>query len=128
MGPSAMIPPSRGKIGLAIGLAAISAIGLVFIVTFAGLQSERRREGAPSAGEVQAAYNRAAARAGASHDADLKVVQVDCRRSEGARYACRVDFVKTAADPTRVFLDMAIVERRSPNGWLLVRGLCRNLS
>jgi hypothetical protein len=123
-----MIPLGRGKIGLAIALAAISAIGLVFIVTFAGLQSEHRREGAASAGEVQAAYNRASATAGASHDADLKVVQVDCRRSEGVRYSCRVDFVKTAADPTRVFLDMAIVERRGPNGWILLRGLCRNLS
>lgn len=123
-----MIPLSRGKIGTAIALAVVSAVGLPSIVMFEGLQSEQRREGAPSAGEVQTAYDRAAATAGGSHDADLKVVQVDCRRSEGVRYSCRVNFLKTATDPTRVFLDMAIVERRSPSGWILLRGLCRNLS
>ena len=49
MGPSAMIPLAAARLDLRSRLAAISAIGLVFIVTFAGLQSERRREGAPSA-------------------------------------------------------------------------------
>jgi hypothetical protein len=123
-----MIPLSRGKIGITIALAVVSAVALPSIVMFEGLQSEQRREGAPSAGEVQTAYDRAAATAGGSHDADLKVVQVDCRRSEGLRYSCRVDFVKTAADPVRLFLDLAVVERRSPNGWILLRGLCRHLS
>jgi hypothetical protein len=91
-------------------------------------QSDQRREGAPTVAEAQAAYDRAAAAAGSSHDADLKVVQLDCRRSEGVRYSCRVDFVKTASDPARVFLDMALVERRSPKAWILLRGLYRNLS
>ena len=117
-----------GHIGVAIALAVMSAIGLVTIVIFAGFQSEQRREGAPTVGEVQAAYDRAAATAGVSHDTDLKVVQVDCRRSAGVRYFCGVDFVRTASDPTRVLLDMAIVERRSPDGWILLRGLCRRLS
>ncbi len=123
-----MIPPNRAQIGVAVALAAMSAIGLVSLVIFVDFQAEQRREGAPSAGEVQAAYDQAAATAGAAHDTDLKVVELDCRRSEGVRYSCRVDFVKTASDPTRVFLDMALVERRSPAGWILLRGLCRHLS
>ena len=123
-----MISLRRGQIGVAVALAVMNAIGLVFIVVFAGFQSERRREGAPTVPEVQAAYDWATATAGSLHHADLKVVKLDCRRSEGARYSCRVDFVKTASDPGRVFLDMAVVERRSPNGWILPRGLCRNLS
>lgn len=123
-----MIPTRRGQIGLAVALAVMSMIGLVTIVVFAGFRSERRREGAPTVGEVQAAYERAATPARSSHDADLKIVQVDCRRSADARYSCRVDFVKAVSDPTRIFLDMAIVERRNPNGWILLRGLCRNLS
>jgi hypothetical protein len=123
-----MIPLSRSQIGVAVGLAAMNAIGLVSIVIFAGLQSERRRDGAPTVLEVQAAYDAAAATAGSSHDADLKVVQLDCRRSEGVRYSCRVDFVKAASDPIRVFLDTAIVERRSSTRWILLRGLCRHLS
>lgn len=123
-----MIPLSRSQIGVAVGLAAMNAIGLVSIVIFAGLQSERRRDGTPTVLEVQAAYDAAAATAGSSHDADLKVVQLDCRRSEGVRYSCRVDFVKAAPDPMRVFLDTAIVERRSSTRWILLRGLCRHLS
>ncbi len=122
-----MIAPRRSQIGVAIALAIMSAIGLVSTVVFADLKSWQRREGAPAVGEVQAAYDRAAKTAGAAHDTDLKVMQVDCRRSEGVRYSCRVDFVKTASDPTRVYLDMAIVER-SPKGWILQRGLCRHLS
>jgi hypothetical protein len=123
-----MIPLSPGKIGVAVALAVMSAVGLASLVIFLDFQSEPRPEGAPSAGEVQTAYDRAAATAEGSHDADLKVVQVDCQRREGLRYSCRVDFVKTAADPTRVFLDLAVVERGRPNGWILLRGLCRHLS
>ena len=117
-----------GQIEVAVALIVMSAGGLAFLVIFTGFQTERRREGAPSVREVQAAYDQAAANGGSSHEADLKVVQLDCSRSEGVRYSCRVDFVKTASDPTRVFLDMAIVERRIPKGWTLRRGLCRNLS
>ena len=120
-------PLCRGQIGVAIALAVMNAMGLAFIVFFPGFQSEQRREGAPTVPEVQAAYDRAAAAAGSLHDADLKVVQLDCRRTEGVRYSCRVDFVRAASDASQVFLDMAIVERQSPDGWRLLKGLCRNL-
>ena len=115
-----MIPLRRGQIGVAVALVVMNAIGLVFIVVFAGFQSERRREGAPTVPEVQAAYDWAAVSAGSLHDSDLKVVQLDCRRSEGMRYSCRVDFVRAASDASQVFLDMAIVERQSPDGWRLL--------
>ena len=124
-----MIASRRGgQTGVAVALAVMSASGLAFTIIFTGFQTERRREGAPTVREVQTAYDQAAANAGSSHEADLKVVRLDCSRSEGMRYSCRVDFVKTASDPTRVFLDTALIERRTPKRWTLLRGLCRNLS
>lgn len=79
-----MIVRRRSQLRLAIALALMNAIGLVFIVIFADFQSKQRREGVPAIGEVQAAYDRAATAAGSMHDADLKIVQLDCRRSDGA--------------------------------------------
>ena len=81
---------------------------------------------APSVADVQAAYDRAALSADGLHDGDIRIVGVDCRPGTGMRFSCQVGFVKSEFDPTRVFLDTALVER-TPKGWTLARGLCRRL-
>jgi hypothetical protein len=120
-------PRYSGKICVLIALAIMNAVGLAAFLTWAGNQAGQRRLGAPTVGELQVAYDHAAVEARAGHDADLKILQTDCRRSDGGRYSCRVDFVRAAADPSQVYLDIAVVERRSFAGWRLLKGLCRDL-
>jgi hypothetical protein len=81
----------------------------------------------PSIADLQAAYDRAAAKAGELHDKDLKIVGIDCRPSPGRRFSCQIGFVKTDDDLDRVFLDAALVERAASREWTLLRGLCRRL-
>lgn len=81
----------------------------------------------PDAAAVQAAYDRAAASAEDRHDADVRILGVDCAEAGGTRVTCTVGFAKTDEASDRVYLDSALVERRSGGDWTLLQGLCRRL-
>jgi len=83
--------------------------------------------GPPTIMDLQSAYDRAALVAGELHDKDLKILGLDCHPGLSGRYSCQVSFIKTEYDPTRVFLDAALVKRGSFKAGTLLRGLCRRL-
>ena len=108
--------------------AAAAAIVLVLVAQRErGAAADAADGGPPTVTDIQAAYDRAALLAGELHDKDLKIVGLDCHPGIGGRYSCQVGFVKSGYDPTRVFLDAALVERGPSRGWKLLRGLCRRL-
>ncbi len=92
-----------------------------------GAASGTADAGLPTVTDVQAAYDRAALVAGELHDKDLKILGLDCHPGLSGRYSCQVSFIKTEYDPTRVFLDAALVKRGSFKAGTLLRGPCRRL-
>ena len=81
----------------------------------------------PTVPTLQAAYEREATGADVLHDRDLKILGIDCQADGSARFFCQVGFKKTSEPSDRVYLDAALVERRSDGDFKLLRGLCKRL-
>ncbi|MCC3246961.1 hypothetical protein LG047_16830 [Methylocystis sp. WRRC1] len=105
----------------AVGAIALAGATVMFKAPATGAAT------APTIENLQAAYNREANVAGGLHDKDLRIVGLECATVEGARFACQVGFVKEEEGADRVYLDAALVERKSAEDWKLLRGLCRRL-
>jgi hypothetical protein len=102
-------------------------LGLLAVVAGGGLALAHWSAGAPRApgiGDVQGAYDGAAASSGSQHIPGLKVLGVQCDKSAKARYSCEVGFSLPHQDDDRVYLDVALVERSGAR-WKLLAGLCK---
>ena len=68
--------------------------------------------------------DREAVAAAELHDADIKIVGLDCMPESGARkFVCQIGFVRTNEHSDRIYLDAALVERIEREEWKLLRGL-----
>jgi hypothetical protein len=81
--------------------------------------------GSPAIGDIQAAYEREAARSDGRHDKDLAVTSAECTRSQSQpSYLCWIAYT-IASDPKKaVTYDVASVEIVA-GGWTLKSGLCK---
>lgn len=79
---------------------------------------------APGPASVQQAYDAAKVETGLKHQDDLKIREADCSALAGSRYACQIDFVKTAEPRGRLYFTVVTIEKRG-DGWTLIGGLCR---
>jgi hypothetical protein len=80
----------------------------------------------PTLEELQAAYDSAAANLtrDQKHIDMLEIVGSDCSFKSG-RFICQIGFRSPRTDPERIYLDVAIFEKRKDGGLDLVSGLCR---
>ena len=79
---------------------------------------------APGPANIQAAYDAAKAETRDKHVDDLSIRTAQCSAMDGGRYACQIDFVRTAEPRGRLFFTLVTVEKRADR-WVLLGGLCK---
>jgi hypothetical protein len=82
---------------------------------------------APGPDSVQQAYDAAKVETGVKHQDDLKIREAQCSALAGARYACQIDFVRTAEPRGRLYFTVVTIEKQG-QAWTLLGGLCKRRS
>lgn len=80
--------------------------------------------GAPAVLNVQQAYDAAKVETGVKHQDDLMIRDAQCQAADGGRWACQIDFVRTAEPHGRLYFTLVTLEKRNDK-WVLLGGLCR---
>jgi nickel-dependent lactate racemase len=81
--------------------------------------------GEPSVANIQAAYEREAAREAARHDKDLEVLSADCSRAASSpQFLCWVTYASKNHSPRQLNYDVVTMERKGDE-WELQGGLCK---
>jgi hypothetical protein len=78
----------------------------------------------PAVANVQLAYVAATGETGVKHQDDLMIRTARCQAAEAGRWACQIDFVRTAEPRGRLYFTLVTLEKRSDR-WVLIGGLCR---
>lgn len=78
----------------------------------------------PAAANVQQAYDAAKVETGVKHQDDLMIRNAQCQAADSGRWACQIDFVRTAEPHGRLYFTLVTLEKRSDK-WVLIGGLCR---
>lgn len=78
----------------------------------------------PVVANVQQAYDAAKVETGVKHQDDLMIRTAQCQAADAGRWACQIDFVRTAEPRGRLYFTLVTLEKKSDK-WVLIGGLCR---
>jgi hypothetical protein len=115
--------PRPGRTSLAGSSQALAAVA---VAALAGLPFTLPGLGAPDRDNIQQAYDAAKVESGVKHQDDLKIRTAQCSAIPDHRYACQIDFVRTAEPHGRLYFTVVTVEKRA-DAWILIGGLCKTI-